>query len=193
MKHLARFIFEAGMLKKIRRSGYPFLGSGGESIADHSFRAALLGYQLALLQPDMDASRVALMLLCHDLPEARTGDLNYVNKRYAQADAAQAWQDQAADLPPQVAASYLSLIEEFESLQTRESLLAHDADQLDMIVELKEQHDLGNIYAQVWIKNALPRLHTTAGKEFASAILATGWAEWWLEKEQNSMGGPNEA
>jgi putative hydrolase of HD superfamily len=188
MKHLARLIFEAGMLKKIRRSGYSFLGSGGESIADHSFRAALLGYQLALLQPDMDASRVALMLLYHDLPEARTGDLNYVNKRYARADAAKAWQDQAADLPPQVAESYLSLIEEFESLQTRESFLAHDADQLDMIAELKEQHDLGNPYAQVWIKNALSRLYTSAARELASAVLNTDWTEWWLEREQG--GGP---
>jgi putative hydrolase of HD superfamily len=189
MKHLARFIFEAGMLKKIRRSGYPFLGSGGESIADHSFRAALLGYQLALLQPDTDAPRVALMLLYHDLPEARTGDLNYVNKRYAQADPIQACRDQAADLPPRAAESYLSLIEEFEGLKSRESLLAHDADQLDMIVELKEQHDLGNPYAKVWIENALARLYTTAGKELAGAILATDWAEWWLQREPNKMGG----
>jgi Predicted hydrolases of HD superfamily len=79
---LALFCFEAGMLKKMRRTGYPFLGSGGESIADHCFRAALIGFHLALGQEGVDAGRVALMLMHHDLPEARTGDFNYMHKRY---------------------------------------------------------------------------------------------------------------
>ena len=75
MKGLARFLFEAGMLKKMRRSGYPFLGSGGESVADHCFRAALLGYMLPFSQEGVDAPRVALMLMHHDLAEARSGDI----------------------------------------------------------------------------------------------------------------------
>lgn len=185
MNELARFIFETGMLKKMRRTGFPFLGSGGESIADHSFRAALIGYQLALTQPGLDAPKVALMLLHHDLAEARTGDLNYVNKRYATAHEEKALQDQAAPLPEPVARRYLALMKEYEEAQTEEAKLAHDADQLDMIVELKEQQDLGNPYASQWLEFALKRLITRPGRELAQAVLKTDWSEWWFEKRED--------
>ncbi|MHC1741904.1 MAG: HD domain-containing protein [Syntrophobacteraceae bacterium] len=42
--HMIHFFFELGMLKKTPRSGYQFLGSGGESVADHTFRMTLIGY-----------------------------------------------------------------------------------------------------------------------------------------------------
>ena len=185
MKGLARFIFEAGMLKKLRRTGYPFLGSGGESIADHSFRAALLGYQLALTQPGVDAAKVALLLLHHDVAEARTNDLNYVNKRYVTAHEDKANADQAADLPPAVKEKFISLFAEYEARQTPEAILAHDADQLDMIAELKEQQDLGNPYAKQWLAYAVKRLNTNAAKQLAKEILNTDWTEWWFEKRDD--------
>jgi putative hydrolase of HD superfamily len=82
MKNIVNFLFEVGILKKIPRSGYQFLGTGGESIADHSFRVAIIAYLLAKREPEADAQKAVLMSLFHDLPEARTGDHNYVNKRY---------------------------------------------------------------------------------------------------------------
>ena len=47
MARLADFLFEAGMLRKTPRTGYQFLGSGRENVAEHSFRTALIGYSLA--------------------------------------------------------------------------------------------------------------------------------------------------
>lgn len=185
MKELARFMFEAGMLKKMRRSGYPFLGSGGESVADHCFRAALLGYQLALASDGLDAPRVALMLLHHDLAETRTGDLNYVHKRYSEAKEDKALRHQARNLPPAVAASMLELTAEFNAKETPESRLAHDADQLDLLIELKEQKDLNNPYASAWIHYALKRLETEPGKALAREIMATDWTDWWFEKRDD--------
>jgi len=185
VKALARFLFEAGMLKKMRRTGYPFLGSGGESVADHCFRAALLGHMLALTQEGLDAAKVALMLLHHDLAETRTNDLNYVHKRYAHADEAKAQADQLAGLPPAAADKARELTAEFQAAQTPEALLAHDADQLDLLLELKEQQDLGNPYAKHWIHYALKRLLTAPGQELAQAILGTDWTEWWFEKRDD--------
>ena len=81
MARLADFLFEAGMLRKTPRSGYQFLGSGSENVAEHSFRAALIGYVLA----DMAGAapeRTAMLCLIHDFHEARTGDFNYVNSIY---------------------------------------------------------------------------------------------------------------
>jgi putative hydrolase of HD superfamily len=183
MKGLALLAFEAGMLKKIRRTGYPFLGSGGESVADHSFRAALLGYHLALTQPPLDAARVALLLLHHDLAEARTNDLNYVHKQYVQADEDKASAHQAQNLPLPGREILLALTREFREGQTPEARLARDVDQLDMMVELKELQDLGSPYAGQWLEYALKRLGTPAARELAREILATDWTQWWFEKD----------
>lgn len=185
MKALAKLLFEAGMLKKMRRTGYPFLGSGGESVADHCFRAALLGYWLALEEEGVDAGRVALMLLHHDLAEARTGDLNYMNKRYCTADEAKATEHAVRELPEALAQRVRQLTGEFNAAETAEARIAHDADQLDLIIELKEQQDLGNNYAQHWIHYALKRLRTERGRQLAQAILETDWTEWWFEKRED--------
>ncbi|MGD8504830.1 MAG: HD domain-containing protein, partial [Syntrophobacterales bacterium] len=42
------------MLKKTPRSGFQFLGSGRESVADHVFRVATIGFTLARLDKEAD-------------------------------------------------------------------------------------------------------------------------------------------
>ena len=46
---LADFCNEVGMLRHTPRSGYAFLGSGRENVAEHSYRVSVLGYALARL------------------------------------------------------------------------------------------------------------------------------------------------
>jgi len=99
VKRIAEFLFEAGMLKRTPRSGWQFLGSGSESVADHTFQTAIISFALARLVGTVDAERVVLLALVHDLPEARTGDLNYMNQKYVAADEKQAARDLAAGLP----------------------------------------------------------------------------------------------
>ena len=173
------------MLKKMGRTGYPFLGSGGESVADHCFRASLIGYCLAFMDGDCDAPRVALMLIAHDLAEARTGDLNYMQKRYNKTDEEKAVRHMSRDLPPELAENLKGLIDEFNACETKEAKLAKDADQLDLIVELKEQQDLGNQYAKHWVHYALKRLHTESARRMAQDILTTDWTDWWFEKRDD--------
>jgi putative hydrolase of HD superfamily len=182
MKTLINFLFEVGMLKKTPRSGYQFLGSGQESVAEHSFRTAVIGYMLCLEDAHADPLRVTLMCLFHDLPEARTGDLNYVNKRYVHVDEEKAVSDLAKDLPCRD--DIVSLIGEFNEGKSREAKISKDADQLDLILELKEQQDLGNRYAVEWLKYAVQRLDTVAARAMASEILKTDSTEWWFEKKR---------
>ena len=89
---LADFCNEVGMLRHTPRSGYAFLGSGRENVAEHSYRVSVLGYALARLA-GADPARVTFLCLFHDLHEARTGDFNYVNHRYNQCRARQALED----------------------------------------------------------------------------------------------------
>jgi putative hydrolase of HD superfamily len=181
MKELVNFLFEVGMLKKTPRTGYQFLGSGKESVAEHSFRMALVGYLLSRQEPGADPMKTTLMCLFHDLHEARTGDHNYVNKRYVQIDEDKAVQDLAKGLP--IRDEIVSLTREFNEGKSLEACISRDADQLDLILSLKEEQDLGNAYAREWLHYAVKRLQTESGLKMAREILETDSTEWWFEKK----------
>ncbi len=177
---VAKLLFEAAMLKRLERTGYAYLGTGRETIAAHSFGASLCAWILASLVPEADVNRVIKMALLHDLLEARTGDLNSVNKLYDTADEEKAAQDAFSGLP--MGEEWLALWQEYREGKTLEAQLVHDADQLDLLVMLKEQRDLGNPYAPRWIKYAKRRLKTEMAKRLADAIGETDWASWWLDQ-----------
>ena len=180
MKDIVHFLFEAGMLKKTPRTGYQFLGSGKESVAEHCFRTAVIGYVLSTQAAGADSRKATLMCLFHDLHEARTGDRNYVNKRYVTVDEERAVEDLTRGIP--FGEEIGSLIDEFNAGESLEARLSRDADQLDLILELKEQKDLGNKYADDWLYYAEKRLTTPTGRDMAREILRTDSADWWFEK-----------
>ena len=183
MRSIADFLFEVGMLKRTPRTGFQFLGTGKENVAEHSFRCAVVGYALAKAAELENPDRVVLMCLFHDLVEARTGDLNYVNKKYVQADEQAATQDMAAGLP--FGDELLDLIHEFEGRSTLEAHLANDADQIELILQLKELGDLGNPYATHWISSAFKRLRTDVGKQLAQSIMQTEFCNWWYKRKDD--------
>ena len=192
MKALVNFLFEVGMLKNTPRSGFQFLGSGHESVAEHSFRTAVIGYTLAQREPGADILKIILMCLFHDLHEARTGDQNYMNKRYVHVEEEKATKDLAEGLP--FGDTIVSLAKEFLDNHSLEASVSRDADQLDLILSLKEQLDLGNPYARDWLHYALQRLRTESAKKLAEEIMETDSAEWWFEKKTEWwVNGPENA
>ena len=183
MKNNANFLFEAGMLKRTPRSGFQFLGTGAESVAEHIFRTTCIGYALGRIVTTVDVDRVIKMCLFHDLPEARTGDLNYVNKKYVEANEQKAVEDLAQTLP--FGKEIRELILEFIEGKTEEAKLARDADQLEMILALKEYKDLGNKYADEWLDFSLRRLQTDAARKLAASILETDSSLWWFSDKSD--------
>jgi putative hydrolase of HD superfamily len=182
MRGIVNFLFEVGILKKIPRSGYQFLGTGGESVADHTFRVAVIAYLLAKSEPEADVQKAVLMSLFHDFHEARTGDHNYVNKRYVTVNEDRAINDLAHEIP--VGAEIAALIHEFNSRESLEARLVQDADQLDFILELKRQQDLGNRSAAEWLKYSVKRLSSNFAKRLADEILKTDSSDWWFIKKE---------
>lgn len=178
MKNIANFLFEAGMLKRTPRTGYQFLGSGAESVAEHIFRTVYIGYVLGRMAGNVNVDRIVKMCMFHDLPEARTGDQNYVNKKYVEVNEKKAVEDMAANLP--FGGEIKELITEFAEGATEEAKLARDADQLEFIVALKEWKDLGNTYADEWLEFSLKRIHTDAARNLACVILETDSSLWWF-------------
>ena len=178
MERIANLLFEAGMLKRTPRTGFQFLGSGAESVAEHIFRTVYIGYGLGRLTEKADTERIIKMCLFHDLPEARTGDLNYVNKKYVKADETRAINDLAATLP--FGEEIQDLIFEFLKGESLEAQLAQDADQLEMILALKEYKDLGNKYADEWLDFAVKRLKTDVARELSGRIIEIDSSLWWF-------------
>ncbi|MFP4256410.1 MAG: HD domain-containing protein [Desulfobacterales bacterium] len=179
MKAIADLLFEARILKDIPRAGFAFLGAGRESVAEHCFAATFIAYVMSQMDPDADSGRLVNMCLVHDLPEARTGDLNYVQKKYVQADEKQAVDDATKDLP--FGGAVRDLMDEFNRQVTREAKLAHDADQLAFILDLKTISDLGCSSPENWLPVVRSRLKTELGRNLAAEICGRSWDAWWRE------------
>lgn len=186
MKDIANLLFKAKILKDIPRSGYHFLGAGRESVAEHSFSIAFIAYVISQLEPEIDALRLITMCLVHDLLEVKTGDLNYVQKKYVTADETKAIADMTGSLP--FGPALADLINEFNECRSTEAKLAHDADQLALILDLKALADIGYKPPKKWLKFALQRMQTKTGQNLAQSIMKTDWDAWWLE---NYIDRPN--
>lgn len=174
---IANFLFEVGILSKTPRSGFYFLGSGEQSVAEHINRAAYIAYVLAKLE-GADVGETVMMAIVHDLGEARTSDLNYVHQKYANANESKAIGDLAATLP--FGTEIERLVSGFNKHDRKEGMLAKDADQLEFIMSLKEQVDIGNTRAKSWLPSAVKRLRTKSAKELARVVLQTPSDDWWF-------------
>lgn len=176
LSRITDLFFEAGMLRHTPRSGWAFLGSGNENVAEHSFRVAFMSFVLARMA-GADPYKAASIGLMHDLHEARTADLNYVHQRYNSQAQRQAQTDACTGTG--LESDIVGLLDEFEEKQTPEAKLAKDADQLDFIFNLKVELDKGNEFAREWLDSALLRLKTPEAKEIARECMASHHARWW--------------
>jgi putative hydrolase of HD superfamily len=179
MSRIADLLFQAKMLKEIPRSGFNFLGTGQESVAGHSFCTTFIAYVMAQLEPDVDALRLVSMCLVHDLTESRIGDLNTVHKIYVSADEDRALEDTVKNLA--FGDSLVDLINEFNQNRTPEARLAHDADQLALILDLKALSDIGYKPPDKWLPPIIERLQTETGKILVQKIMNTQWDAWWIK------------
>ncbi len=180
---LANFLFEVGTLAQSPRSFTVFLGSGRQSIAEHINRTTYIGFVLAMMQQDANVGKVILMCLFHDLAEARTSDLNYVNQKYVASDEEKVIKELAESLP--FGERILEVLHEFKERKSLESKLAKDADQIEFILSLKEQIDVGNTRAKSWLPSALKRLKSPEAQRLAEKIVTTDSDEWWFSDKDS--------
>ncbi|MCC2631955.1 MAG: phosphohydrolase [Patescibacteria group bacterium] len=178
LKSTVDYFFEVGMLAGTPRSYHPFLGNGRQSVAEHVHRVVHIGYVLAgMEEKKVDTEKVLKMCLFHDVIETRISDLNYVNQKYVKTDDEKALKDLAAPLP--FGKDIVETVEEYENRESRESIIAKEADILEFILSLKEQMDVGNARVASWLPHACGRLKTENGKALAEQILETASDDWW--------------
>ncbi|MFJ6411008.1 HD family hydrolase [Streptomyces hydrogenans] len=175
----AGFLFEMGVLKNAKRTGWWFTGNNNpESIAEHSFRVGIIGAVLAMME-GVDPARVALMCLFHDTQETRIGDIPHIGRRYLDAAANETvTADQVSAAYPAVRDGVQRVVEEYEAKGTPEAVVARDADKLECLVQAVEYRAQGNTLVQDWIDTSLDSLKTASARELAAAALTMSPLEW---------------
>ncbi len=177
------FFAEAGVLKRVRRSGWWMVGipkQEEESVAEHSFRCAVIGYTLAKMEK-ADAYKVLLMTLFNDIHEARTGDSHKVASTYLnvkEADKA-AFEGQVKDLGDDVGGELRALRDELDAQKTPESLIARDADILECLIQAKEYQDAGFSKAEKFLVKAPDHLKTESARRLWEEAKTWDSSEWW--------------
>ena len=184
-KNIADFFFEVGSLKRILRSSYQTFLDGGETIAEHSFRTAVIGYVLALLEKEngseIDENKVLKMCLFHDLPETRTGDQNLLHSEYVSAGENKAIEDQLKNLfcGDELKKILKEYNEEKHNKENLEAVITKEADILEQLLQEKEYQEKGNTHAAEWMEYSKNRLKTENGKKIAKEIIGGSSKSWW--------------
>ncbi len=173
---ISKLIFEAGQLKRLPRSGWFFAGvKNPESVAEHSWRTAVIGLFLAKMEK-ADENKVVKMCLLHDLAETRTGDLNRVNDRYIKKGGGE---EKALEDILGVDREILKTVKEYQRKETREAVVARDADLLEVFVQAKEYLEIGHSSVANWMENAKAVLKTKSAKELAKQLESMDPTSWW--------------
>lgn len=175
---------EAGVLKSVRRSGWWMLGmKHAESVADHSFRAALIAYLLAKMEKVAPYEPVMIALI-NDLHEARINDLHKVGHRYIDFRKAE-WKssrEQLSSLPPPIRKEMGRWVFELLNQTSRAAVIARDADLLECMMQGKEYADQNHHSRAIdWMKRPAHLLRTQSGKAWARRLKTWKSDDWWQD------------
>jgi putative hydrolase of HD superfamily len=132
------FFYIASELKKIPRKGWKDkVGiTNPESVADHSFSAAVMAMVFSDLKK-LDTEKILKMALLHDLSESITGDFTPedISKNNKKEIENQTMKEILSKLPTEISINYEKIWNEFQDGTTKESILMHDIDRLEMAIQ----------------------------------------------------------
>ena len=180
LEGLTNFLYEMGLLKRYKRTGWMIAGiDNPESIAEHSFRTAIIGYLLAVME-GADPAKTAALCLFHDTQETRIGDVPSVGKAYVvTAPNPEVTADQVAGFPAEASQAVRELVEEYEARQSLEARLAKDADKLECLIQAREYQAQGHEDVPPWIETSAAALQSPSARQLAEACQQVPPRQWW--------------
>ena len=178
MDNITKYLFESGELKRVKRSGWWTAKiKDPESVAEHSFRTAVVAFILAKMEK-MDEKKLCCAALFHDMHETRTLDLHKIHARYAKLPEdtkKKVVEDQLMNLPEDIKKG----IEEVYSLDEKEKILLKDADLLECAFQAKEYLEIGYKDCENWINNIEKLLKTESAKKLLAVLKTMDSKDWW--------------
>ena len=130
-----------GILEKLKcNTRHNWTTSGRrESVAEHSWRLAVMAFLLKDEFPELDMDRVVNMCLIHDWGEAITGDIPAFIKGGADEETESAViRTMTGSLPDNLACRLNGLFDEMEALQTKEARLTKALDKIETLIQHNE-------------------------------------------------------
>lgn len=179
-ERLAHLIHEAGVLKLLPRTGWAYCGiASPESIAEHSFRTAVIAGLLAKAE-GADPARATYLAVWHDTQETRVLDIPHLGRKYLEAASNErVTAEQVAGLPQAVADEVNELVHEFEAAESPEAQCAKDADKLECLFQAIEYRDAGARNVGDWIESSRSNLRTKSARQVAEAALGSPSSQQW--------------
>jgi putative hydrolase of HD superfamily len=179
--HALNFFAEAGLLKRIKRSGWWVAGiDDPETVAEHSFRTAVIAFYIAHVE-EVDPYKTVTMALFNDIHEARINDLHKMGHYYIEFRDAEkkVFADQIHELDVRVKRALSSMREDYDRQQSKESIAARDADILECLVQAKEYFENGHLTAKKFFQKAPGHLKTKTAQKLWKQILEWDSHDWW--------------
>jgi putative hydrolase of HD superfamily len=192
LKRDLELLFEIGCFRFINRTWTRFLNVDGfQNNTEHSFRVAWIALTLAKHEKQGNHEKILKMALLHDLPESRTGDVDYLSRQYTKRDEALGAADMFGDTALQE--EILTLLHEYEERKSIESKLVKDADNLDVDLELREQefrgHRLKDVLGPSRKQAVYPKLFTKSAQRFWREIEKANPHDWHFNATRNRFRG----
>lgn len=137
---MIEIFFEYAQLKNLYRQGWLKRGVSEldcETVADHSFGVALLGYTIAEeYLPDLDSAKVMILGLFHEMGEIYPGDFTPTDNVTADEKTQREYQgvQQVFSRLPN-SQKYISIWEDFEFQKSPESKFVKQIDRLEMALQ----------------------------------------------------------
>ena len=110
-----------------------------ESVAEHSWRLAVMAMLCADEYPALDINKVIKMCLIHDFGEAITGDIPaFFKTAQHEADEEKAIEKLLSELPKEIKEELSLLFEEMAALSTDEAKLYKSLDNIEAVISHNE-------------------------------------------------------
>lgn len=170
-KELISLALEVGKLKKVIRSGWKKQGvKKPESVADHTWRVAMLAMVLAP-QLKVNQSKLIKMALVHDLAEIITGDIIWEKGKKVTGSQQQKIRDERKAMQSIFSDNpgfkeYITLWEEYEAQKSKEAKTIKALDKLEMAMQALEYEKDG------YSKKSLQEFWDNAQKHIKGSSLA---------------------
>lgn len=151
-----------------------------ESVAEHCFRCAIIGYYLAHLEK-VDAFQVLVMTLFNDIHESRINDLHKMGHYYIDFKEAEkkVFEDQVRNLHPSVKSELSVLRGSYDKQNSKEAVVARDADILECLLQAKEYKDHGHGSVERFFHGAPSFLKTKSAKMLWQKMKKWDSTAWW--------------
>lgn len=170
---ILKFAEIVGKLKKVKRTGWVRKHiPSPESVAEHSFRVAVLASVIAP-KLGLDQAKAVQMALFHDLGEAEVGDIVTHNGKQTLPNYEEKINQERAGLKKVLShingTEYLKLFDEFEENKTPVAKLIKDLDKLEMAIQALEYEQEYKINLQTFFESSQTLIK---GKKMASLLEA---------------------